>query len=394
MYKLLLVDDEPLLRKSLMSTIDYNKIGFSVVGEADNGLKGIEAYKKHKPDVIITDVRMDICDGLKMIEEIRKIDNGACQFIVLSGYNDFEYLKSSISLGVFDYLLKPIKNDELISILSKMKLKLDKNIAAKEAFFKINDKLKILKNEFIRKIFVGNISANEAAKQFEIFDLPSSFSSFYSIYAEFNESSLKLPALENFNYIYCNIENSMYGFVVFNDVNYNFALDLSEQNINSKMGISAIFDDVSQITISAGNSCQAYKNCKADINISFGIHDDDIKISSFVSQAKQFVKENYSKSINTKHIAENFGFSESHFMLLFKKATGTSFSSYLLSYRMEVAIALIKTQRYRIYEICNNVGYRDIKSFRNAFKKYTGLSPVDYKKKIEESSDKKNEKDI
>ena len=95
MYKLLLVDDEPLLRKSLVSTIDYNKIGFSVVGEAENGLKGIEAYKKYKPDVIITDVRMDICDGLKMIEEIRKIDNGNCQFIVLSGYNDTDSLNAS-----------------------------------------------------------------------------------------------------------------------------------------------------------------------------------------------------------------------------------------------------------------------------------------------------------
>ena len=58
---------------------------------------------------------------------------------------------------------------------------------------------------------------------------------------------------------------------------------------------------------------------------------------------------------------------------------------------MEVAIALIKTQRYKIYEICDSVGYRDIKSFRNAFKKYTGLSPVDYKKKIEESGEIINE---
>lgn len=392
MYKLLLVDDEPLLRKSLVSTIDYNKIGFSVVGEADNGLKGIEAYNKYKPDVIITDVRMDICDGLKMIEEIRKIDNGNCQFIVLSGYNDFEYLKSSISLGVFDYLLKPIKNEELISILSKMKLKLDKNIAAKEALLKINDKLRILKNEFIRKIFIGNISPDEASKKFDIFELPSSVSSFYSIYAEFVDNTPILPTSDFFNYVYCDIESNIWGFIVFNDVNYTFASELSEQNNNSRMGISDISDDITQITVSATNSYRAYKNCKADISISFGIQDNDIKISSFVSQAKQFVKENYSKNISTKHIAEDFGFSESHFMLLFKKATGTSFSSYLLSYRMEVAIALIQTQRYRIYEICNSVGYRDIKSFRNAFKKYTGLSPVDYKKKIEESSDTNNDK--
>ena len=53
---------------------------------------------------------------------------------------------------------------------------------------------------------------------------------------------------------------------------------------------------------------------------------------------------------------------------------------------MNVAIAMMKTHKYRIYEICSNIGYRDIKSFRNAFKKYTGMSPVDYKKKMEQES--------
>ena len=391
MYKILIVDDEPLLRRSLLSTIDYNEIGFEIIGTAENGLKGIEIFKKYKPDVIITDVRMDVCDGLKMIEEIRKIDSGLCQFIVLSGYNDFEYLKTSITLGVFEYLLKPIKNDELINILTKVKLRLDESHATCEAILKTNDKLKILKDEFIRKIFTGNISPDEITKQLRVFDLPASFSSFYCIYANFFNSVSSLPSSNTYDYVVCNIENSMYGFIVFNDSNHDFAFELSAHNETAKIGISDISESVNQLLSSADNARTAYKNCKTDINISFGIGDEDSRINSLISQVKLYVKENYSKSINTKHIADNFGFSESYFMLLFKKATGISFYSYLLNYRMEVAIALIKTQRYKIYEICDSVGYRDIKSFRNAFKKYTGLSPVDYKKKIEESGEIINE---
>lgn len=391
MYKILIIDDEPLLRRSLLSTIDYKGIGFEIIGEAENGLKGIEMYNKHKPDVIITDVRMDVCDGLKMIEEIRKTDNGSCQFIVLSGYNDFEYLKSSISLGVFEYLLKPIKNDELINILSKVKEKLDKACATREAILKTNDKLKILKDDFIRKIFTGSISSEEISKQFDVFDLPSSFSAYYCIYSDLLNSTSTLPSSKTYNYVACNIEDNLYGFIVFNDLNHDFAFELSSHNETAKIGISDISEDINHLLSSADNARTAYKNCKSDIHISFGIGDDNSGVNSLISQVKLYVKENYSKSINTKHIADTFGFSESYFMLLFKRATGISFYSYLLNYRMEIAIALIKTQRYKIYEICDRVGYRDIKSFRNAFKKYTGLSPVDYKKKIEENGDIINE---
>ena len=385
MYKLLIVDDEPLIRKSLVSTIDYNAIGFSVVDDADNGVSGIDAYKKYKPDVIITDIRMNVLDGLKMIEEINRIDTGNCQFIILSGFNNFEYLKSSISLGVAEYLLKPIKNDELIKVLIKIKEKLDKKHAEQEAISDLNEKLKRLKENYIRRLFVTGISEDEAKKTFDLFSTGSEVDSYYSIYSELGTKNPDIPGTADYNYIICNIENDIYGFIVFNDMNNAFALELSDKNSSAKIGISDMNSEISKISSSIENAYQAYKNCKNGVNIAFGLH-DDVQINSLASKAKQYVKENYSQNISTKHVAKQLGFSESHFMLLFKKATGTSFSSYLLEYRMNVAIAMMKTHKYRIYEICSNIGYRDIKSFRNAFKKYTGMSPVDYKKKMEQES--------
>ena len=385
MYKLLIVDDEPLIRKSLVSTIDYNAIGFSVVDDADNGVSGIDAYKKYKPDVIITDIRMNVLDGLKMIEEINRIDTGNCQFIILSGFNNFEYLKSSISLGVAEYLLKPIKNDELIKVLIKIKEKLDKKHAEQEAISDLNEKLKRLKENYIRRLFVTGISEDEAKKTFDLFSTGSEVDSYYSIYSELGTENPDIPGTADYNYIICNIENDIYGFIVFNDMNNAFALELSDKNSSAKIGISDMNSEISKISSSIENAYQAYKNCKNGVNIAFGLH-DDVQINSLASKAKQYVKENYSQNISTKHVAKQLGFSESHFMLLFKKATGKSFSSYLLEYRMNVAIAMMKTHKYRIYEICSNIGYRDIKSFRNAFKKYTGMSPVDYKKKMEQES--------
>ncbi|MBQ3426646.1 MAG: response regulator [Clostridia bacterium] len=386
MYKILIVEDEPLVRESLVTTIDYSSIGFCIIDNADNGLNGVKSYIKYKPDVIITDIRMDICDGLKMLEEISKLDDGHCQFIILSAYNNFEYMKSSIALGVVDYLLKPIKNDELIRILLKVKSRLDKMQKERMAVAEVNDKLSRLKEDFIRTFFINGVHGRESNKLFDVLGLDPQFDSFYSVYATMSGSKPALPDSNICNYIGCNIENDSYGFIIFNDEKYSFALKLAEQNGNAKIGVSNIFSDISDLSVSVENAHRAYQNCKNGVNVSFGIQ-NDTHIYSIVAQAKQFVKENYSKSISTKDVADALGFSESHFMLLFKKATGTSFSSYLLSYRMEVAIMMMKTQRYRIYEICNSIGYKDIKSFRNAFKKYTGMSPVDYKNKLDKRKD-------
>lgn len=123
MYKVLIVDDEPIVREGLEYIIEWEEFGFQVIETAENGKKGLEKIHSFNPDLVITDIRMPGMDGIEMVREARK-ENLPAKFIVLSGYSDFNYAKEAMSLGMLYYLLKPIEEEELIKALKKIKQQL------------------------------------------------------------------------------------------------------------------------------------------------------------------------------------------------------------------------------------------------------------------------------
>lgn len=114
--KIVVVEDEYMIRSGLCNLIPKLKDSFRVVGSAENGYEGVQLAIRTKPDVIICDIRMKVLDGLEMIRQLRdrKMD---CKFIILSGYSDFAYAQKAITLGVYSYLLKPVNSGELMEIL-------------------------------------------------------------------------------------------------------------------------------------------------------------------------------------------------------------------------------------------------------------------------------------
>lgn len=125
MLKVLIIDDEVLVRLGLKTTIDWEDIGFSVIAEASNGEQGYEQYKKFMPDVIITDIRMPKKDGLWLVEQVRK-ENPHIKILVLTCYDEFSYARKALKLGADDYILKSeVEDEELISIMNKIKDKIE-----------------------------------------------------------------------------------------------------------------------------------------------------------------------------------------------------------------------------------------------------------------------------
>lgn len=125
MYKVLVVDDEPAIRQGLLKIVDWDALGFRVVGDVSNGRKAVTLHKELSPDLIVIDIRMPGMDGLQAIHEIRKTD-GDCQFLILSGYADFAYAKQAIEMNVSGYVLKPIDEEELKQELLRIRSSLDR----------------------------------------------------------------------------------------------------------------------------------------------------------------------------------------------------------------------------------------------------------------------------
>lgn len=118
MYKVIVVDDEPRVRRGLNALIPQLDPDWSVVGAASNGIEAIELVRKEMPDLVITDIRMPLMNGLDLLSVLKEYP---VQVVILSGYGYFEYAQTAVKFGAFDYLLKPVKPAEIQSLLKRLK---------------------------------------------------------------------------------------------------------------------------------------------------------------------------------------------------------------------------------------------------------------------------------
>ena len=123
MYKVIIVEDENIIRKGLVYSVPWTDLNCTVVGEASNGVEGVELISEKNPEIVILDINMPVMDGLEMLEKTYEHYNYSA--IILSGYSDFEYAQRAIHYGVKGYLLKPLQMDELIDAIELAKKECD-----------------------------------------------------------------------------------------------------------------------------------------------------------------------------------------------------------------------------------------------------------------------------
>lgn len=128
MLKVVLADDEKKIISLMLKLVDWAGLGYEVVGTANDGLRALDLVQQKQPHLLITDIRMPGCSGLDLIRRAKGLQPGL-HFIVISGYRQFEYAQNALKYGVEDYLLKPLKQDELSDILLRLKDKLGEETA-------------------------------------------------------------------------------------------------------------------------------------------------------------------------------------------------------------------------------------------------------------------------
>ncbi|MGG4143343.1 response regulator [Paenibacillus algorifonticola] len=126
MYKTIIVEDEPWIRKGIEEVIPWNELPLLHAGSFRDGLEALEWLACNEADIIITDIRMPKVDGIEMLGRIAATNGKQPKCIILSGYDDFSYAKKAIAYGVKEYLLKPINPQEIASAMEKLTVELDK----------------------------------------------------------------------------------------------------------------------------------------------------------------------------------------------------------------------------------------------------------------------------
>lgn len=157
LLNVLFADDEQLIRQGLRYTINWEEAGFFICGEAENGEETLEKIDKYNPDLVILDIRMPGIYGTELMKTARS-NNFKGEFVILSGYSDFNYAQTAMRYGAISYLTKPINSDELLSIVITAKEKILNKISGQNCIESYANKAKpaILKDLLEN----GNIDAN------------------------------------------------------------------------------------------------------------------------------------------------------------------------------------------------------------------------------------------
>ena len=163
-YTVLLADDEEEVINVIMKKINWEEIGFSVIGYANNGVKALEMVEELQPDVVMTDIKMPYMDGMELSCRIKDLYPGT-KILLFTGFDEFEYAKEAVHLEVEEYVLKPVNSVELTNVFTQLKIKLDQEINEKrnveilEKYYV--DSLPLLQANFYSSLIEGRIPEEE-----------------------------------------------------------------------------------------------------------------------------------------------------------------------------------------------------------------------------------------
>jgi two-component system response regulator YesN len=164
MYKLVIVDDDRIIRKGLSSVIPWKEHGFNLVGVGADGEQGMEIIKEHDPHIVISDIQMPFMNGLEMTKAIKE-HNPKTRVILLTGYKDFKYVHEAIKLKAFDYLLKPVETNELIEKLKQAAFELELELQKENH---INESQYYIQQQLLKRLSLNGLTNEEIVSELSI----------------------------------------------------------------------------------------------------------------------------------------------------------------------------------------------------------------------------------
>ncbi|MDR1688626.1 MAG: response regulator [Clostridiales bacterium] len=355
-YSAILVDDEIWTRTALKKLGNWNELGIEIIAEASDGEYGLELIIRLCPDIIITDVKMPYINGLELIKILRERGNGA-KVIFVSGYDDFDFIRRAMKLQAVDYLLKPIKKEELNEQLQKCvdEIKLHND----EANIRQLDLQGFINVQWLGEYYKLRDSVYEGLYSNNQNVLEQSFAQITDFLCTKQDSSFsKSLAI----CIYYDLHNGLqrYIFESGNTIEDIFPNNEGMFVFSTGFSFADMLKHIKSLYLSAKTNIEKLARKKSKVDISL---------------IQQYINANYCNGITLDETAEKFFISKEYLSKIFKQLNGLSFSEYVLKLRMEKAKELLTVKKVPIKDIAQLTGYADQVHFHKAFKKYFGVTP-------------------
>ena len=410
--RIIVVDDDKIIRMGLVKILNKLFENHEIIGDFQNGLLAFEYLKENdgQVDLVITDIKMPIMTGIEFVEKANKELKHPPIFIVLSGYDEFTYVRDTMKYGAFNYLLKPIKKDELNKVVEEVEIKI-KELKKKDKI--MTKSIEVIKKDFFKHLLFSNSDINIKTDKSLLENIQLNEDYYYQMIVlpinkeekEFNNKVLnryfkEVTSNNKIEYIYFLYNDNVYIIFYFNVNEISNISDVINQidersNMFIENGMNVFIlectnkvweiREQSKLARKVKEKMLYNKNAKKyyidDLNELSDILEDDKNLYSVTSikLAIQFITKNFDKNITLKDVADEVFLSQNYLSELFKKETGEGFYEFLSNYRIKRAKELLVTTNLKIYEVAENVGYNDSITFGRAFKKITGMTPNSFR---------------
>jgi two-component system response regulator YesN len=399
MWKVLIADDEPKIRRGLRSSIEQIRPDMQVVAEAEDGEMALALIKKEKPDILMIDVRMPFLNGLDLIQKVNEVWRD-CVIIVVSGHDEFEYAQRALKLRVFEYVLKPVPRDVLVSVLARAEEELTavrkRNLYLRWARDQLDRNMPMLREQLLRDWIQGRLSRSEISER----------ASFLGVATEGYRMMALIHVMERIAAAELPQEKDR-------RIEVFAARRIAEEAFQGFPSVTVFLDEQEDVVVLTGAAeapewAQAVEALESHARHSLlhalviahaTIADDgsqDIADTyeglgaevagraghrSFVLRAQNYIDANYGKpELTLEEVAGAVQVSPGYLSRLLKRETGFSFVDYLTRVRINKAIHLMVDPAVKVYEAAEAVGYQSQHYFSRAFKRVFGRSPVEYRK--------------
>ena len=421
MLRILLVDDEPLVLIGLQGMLEWEQLGYTICATARNGRQALEIIEREKPDIVLADVKMPIMDGLTLARTCR--ERGPLPaFVMLTSFEEFDYIKQAMGAGVVDYLVKlDLTAENLQAALARAAERVRKEQALLGELpvrADLAESMRTYRERFFVRLYAGLFKDEaELAQSLQHLDIALHSEAYLVASCELcaanpaldPQQQLKLSfscarMLENTlqNYLPCYVTGA-------DALRCNVLFCLTEaQSTNYRTLLRPLLEKASQILynyftvrllwavgrptnalLGLARRCRENEHLRPLLSetapIQFAeVAEGDATAGKMqvVAQVQEYIREHLSEKLTLADVAAVFNFSPNYLSQLFGKYGDAGFVEYITETRIAAAKEMLECGDKKVYEIAEELGFESSFYFSKVFKKVTGLSPREYQQSL------------
>ena len=409
--KVFLADDEIVVREGIRESFPWDETPYTLVGEAPDGEMALPMIRDTNPDIVITDIKMPFMDGIELCRILRA-QMPWIGIIVLSGYDEFEYARQCIQLGVREYLVKPINSENLREVLDKVSKQLSDERKAIEHAASLRSRIgsdeQLVKAKLIASLYSEEAAAEDSHSVLKHLHSMGCnvIAPFYAVvdaaYNPVSEGQAIAFDLSEGSGGVMHATSSRTGSVLLvmgdtaedaEERAYAFAASLVREL--ERVGSSDIRVGIGEIVDNPEDILKSFKSARHIRHIlvdraeekatilgtrEMGDVSEDAGTPEVISEAKLYMSQHFTDpNLMLQDVAKAVGMSNSRFSTVFSQQTGQTFTEYLIYLRLNKAKEMLKTTTIKSSHIARESGYNDSHYFSYIFKKNVGMTPSEYR---------------